>query len=65
MKKKYGVTMGFFGHVTTTVEANSEEEAIKIAPKSAYFDICHQCSDSIHFDDWDSEWMPECFEIDN
>ena len=50
--KHYKVTSEIIIHLTTTVRASSEKDAIRIAESRPLQKLCHRCSDGDHMVEW-------------
>jgi hypothetical protein len=63
MKKTYNVALPVVASIIFTVEAESEEEAIRIAKKKNNPTLCPDCSDHLDIESRTTDYDPEVWEV--
>lgn len=63
MKKIYNVALPWYASIIFTVEAESEEEAVRLAKKQAAPHLCSECNDSVDLEAFNGNFNPSVWEI--
>jgi len=65
MKKTYNVALPWYASIILTVEAESEEEAVRIAKKEVRPHLCSECGDNVDLEAFNGNFDPGVWEIKN